>query len=114
MMFILFGLEHLTFGYHTGSFEAAVKRACDVHQILALLIAGAFGGVAWYLLKRVSTAAINASTQPRIGGLLRLWSKRVATWRPHPTSASQVPASSNLAPAMIACEAREVRGDARR
>ncbi|MDQ2760686.1 MAG: chloride channel protein [Actinomycetota bacterium] len=52
MMVILFGLEHLTYGYHSGTFLAAVKRASDIHRVLALLIAGAVGGVAWYLLRR--------------------------------------------------------------
>ena len=54
MMVILFGLEHLTYGYHAGTYLAAVKRASDIHRVLALLIAGAVGGVGWYLLRRVT------------------------------------------------------------
>jgi chloride channel protein, CIC family len=52
MMLILFSVQHLAFGYHTGSLEAAVERASDVRRLVVLLIAGAFGGVAWFLLRR--------------------------------------------------------------
>ncbi len=55
LMVILFGLEHLTFGYHTGTFEAAVKRDSSLHRVLALVIAGAVGGLAWYLLRRFTS-----------------------------------------------------------
>ena len=52
MMLILFSVQHLAFGYHTGSLEAAVERASDVRRLVVLLIAGAFGGVGWFLLRR--------------------------------------------------------------
>jgi chloride channel protein, CIC family len=52
MMVILFGVEHLAFGYHSGTLEAAVQRDGDVRRIVPLLAAGLFGGVAWYLLRR--------------------------------------------------------------
>jgi chloride channel protein, CIC family len=52
MMMILFEVEHLAFGYHSGTLEAAVRRDGDVHRIVPLLVAGLFGGVAWYLLRR--------------------------------------------------------------
>jgi H+/Cl- antiporter ClcA len=52
MMLILFTVQHVAFGYHSGSFQAAAERASDVRRIASLLIAGLFGGVAWYLLRR--------------------------------------------------------------
>lgn len=52
MMLILFNVQRVAFGYHTGSFEAAVERVSGSRRVLVLLIAGAFGGVAWYLLRR--------------------------------------------------------------
>jgi H+/Cl- antiporter ClcA len=52
MMAILFFFEHTAFGYHHGTFEAAVKRSSALRRVVVLMIAGAFGGVAWYLLRR--------------------------------------------------------------
>lgn len=54
MMLILFGVQHLAFGYHAGSLEAAVSRASDVRRLVVLLAVGAFGGTAWYLLRRLT------------------------------------------------------------
>jgi hypothetical protein len=51
MMVILFGMQHLAYGYHSGSFEAAVERAPAIRRAGMLVIAGAFGGPAWYLLR---------------------------------------------------------------
>ncbi|MHB1469113.1 MAG: chloride channel protein [Solirubrobacteraceae bacterium] len=52
MMLILFNVQHLAFGYHSGSFQAAIERDSAMRRVASLLIAGAFGGVAWYLLRR--------------------------------------------------------------
>jgi chloride channel protein, CIC family len=52
MMLILFSVQHLAFGYHAGTLAAAVSRASDLRRITVLLVAGAFGGAAWYLLRR--------------------------------------------------------------
>jgi chloride channel protein, CIC family len=55
MMIILFGFEHLAFGAHgSGGFEQAVKRASPLHRVLSLMIAGAIGGVAWFVLRRLT------------------------------------------------------------
>jgi chloride channel protein, CIC family len=55
MMLILFSVQHLAFGYHTGSLEAAVERASDVRRLVVLLSAGVFGGIAWFLLRRYTS-----------------------------------------------------------
>jgi len=51
LMVILFGMQHLAFAYHTGSLQAAVEHASKTRRVLSLVIAGAFGGVAWYLVR---------------------------------------------------------------
>jgi H+/Cl- antiporter ClcA len=51
LMWILFGVQHFAFDYHAGELQSAVEHASDVRRVLALAIAGAFGGVAWYLLR---------------------------------------------------------------
>lgn len=52
MMLVLFTVEHLAFGFSSGPLELAVVRTDDVRRLAALLTAGVFGGVAWYLLRR--------------------------------------------------------------
>ncbi len=52
LMVVLFNVQHLAFGYHTGSLEAAVERSSDLRRVVSLMVAGAIGGPAWYLLRR--------------------------------------------------------------
>ena len=52
MMYILFNVEHLAFNFHAGSFQSAVERSSGLRRVLSLVIAGAFGGVAWFVLRR--------------------------------------------------------------
>jgi CIC family chloride channel protein len=52
MMWVLFNVEHLAFDYHTISFQSAVERTSGLHRIVTLVIAGAFGGAAWFALRR--------------------------------------------------------------
>jgi chloride channel protein, CIC family len=52
MMLVLFTVQHLAFGYHTGSLEAAAERASDLRRLVVLLVAGAIGGISWFLLPR--------------------------------------------------------------
>ena len=52
LMVILFNVEHLTFGYSTGSLESGVRHVSDLRRVVPLLIAGVVGGTAWYLLRR--------------------------------------------------------------
>lgn len=52
LMALLFHVEHAAFGYHSGDLESGVKAASAMRRVTSLLIAGAFGGVAWYLLRR--------------------------------------------------------------
>jgi len=52
LMWILFGVQHMAFAYHSGELQTAVEHASKIRRVLSLLIAGVFGGVAWYLLRR--------------------------------------------------------------
>jgi len=52
MMLILFTVQHLAFGYHSGTLESGVERAPDLRRLIVLLSAGAFGGISWFLLRR--------------------------------------------------------------
>lgn len=52
LMAILFNVQYLAFGYHSGSYQAAVERATDLRRVASLLVAGVFGGVAWFLVRR--------------------------------------------------------------
>ncbi len=52
LMWILFGVQHLAFSYHSGDLQAAVERASDLRRVLSLSIAGVFGAIAWYLVRK--------------------------------------------------------------
>jgi H+/Cl- antiporter ClcA len=52
LMWLLFGVQHLAFDYHAGELQAAVERASDARRVLVLVIAGLFGAVTWYLVRR--------------------------------------------------------------
>jgi chloride channel protein, CIC family len=52
LMVLLFGVQHLAFHYHSGDLQTAVEHASDLRRVLSLSIAGVFGAVSWYLLRR--------------------------------------------------------------
>jgi H+/Cl- antiporter ClcA len=52
LMWILFGVQHLAFSYHSGELQAAVERVSDERRVLVLVMAGFIGAVAWYLIRR--------------------------------------------------------------
>ena len=52
LMWLLFGVQHLAFNYHSGELQAAVARVSGERRIIVLVIAGLFGAVAWYLIGR--------------------------------------------------------------
>jgi chloride channel protein, CIC family len=51
LMAILYAVQHLAFDYHSGAMLGAIERLDDVRRLIPLLIAGALGGPAWYLLR---------------------------------------------------------------
>lgn len=52
LMVILFGFQHLAFGYHGVDFQARVANSSAARRVISLVIAGAIGGPAWYLLRK--------------------------------------------------------------
>jgi CIC family chloride channel protein len=54
MMFVLFSVEHLVYGHATTSFEYAVAHSGTLRRVVALTVAGAVGGGAWYALRRAT------------------------------------------------------------
>jgi len=54
LMALLFEVQRLAFGYHAGSYLAAVERSSDTRRLVTLVLAGVIGGVAWFALSRVS------------------------------------------------------------
>jgi CIC family chloride channel protein len=52
MMAILFNVQYAAFGYHEGSLQYGVEHAPPARRVASLLIAGVFGGMAWFLLRR--------------------------------------------------------------
>lgn len=52
LMALLFHVEHAAFGYRRGDFQSGVEAASALRRVTSLLLAGVFGGAAWYLLRR--------------------------------------------------------------
>lgn len=52
LMLVLRTAQHLAFGYHAGTLEAAVARSSDTRRLAVLAAAGVLGGLAWFLLRR--------------------------------------------------------------
>jgi chloride channel protein, CIC family len=52
MMVILLNVQYAAFGYHSGTLEHAVEQASAARRVASLLVAGVFGGVAWFALRR--------------------------------------------------------------
>ena len=52
MMALLFNVQYTAFGYHEGTLQYGVEHAPAARRIASLLIAGVFGGVTWFLLRR--------------------------------------------------------------
>lgn len=54
LMFVLFSVSHLVFGHADTGFEFAVVHSAAGRRVAALVVAGAVGGAAWFLLRRVT------------------------------------------------------------
>lgn len=52
LMWLLYAAEHLAFGFDSGTFESGAEHASPIRRIVSLAMAGVFGAVAWFLLRR--------------------------------------------------------------
>lgn len=52
LMWILYSVQHVAFGYHSGELTAAVERASDLRRVLSLTVAGVVGAGCWYTIRR--------------------------------------------------------------
>lgn len=52
LMWLLSLVERLAFNYRSGSYQAAVAAVSGERRILSLVVAGIFGAVSWYLIRR--------------------------------------------------------------
>jgi chloride channel protein, CIC family len=52
MMALLFNVQYAAFGYREGTLQYGIEHAPALRRIVSLLIAGVFGGVAWFFLRR--------------------------------------------------------------
>lgn len=65
MMLVLFTVEHGAFGVSAegGGFSEAVAQLSGWRRVTPLLIAGAFGGLAWYVLRRFTPGKTAAADE---------------------------------------------------
>jgi chloride channel protein, CIC family len=52
LMWILALAERVAFNYHSGSYQGAVAAVSGLRRVLSLVVAGVFGAVSWYLIRR--------------------------------------------------------------
>lgn len=52
LMWVLFGMQHLAFGDHNDQLVAAVERSSNLRRVLSLTVAGVFGAIAWFLVRK--------------------------------------------------------------
>ncbi len=52
LMWILALAERVAFNYRSGSYQAAVAAVSGERRIVSLVVAGVFGAVSWYLIRR--------------------------------------------------------------
>jgi CIC family chloride channel protein len=54
MMYVLFHVEHLAFGYHRGPLEVAVAHDSDLRRLAVLMVGGTVTGVLWYIIRHLT------------------------------------------------------------
>jgi H+/Cl- antiporter ClcA len=55
MMYVLFSVQDLTYGHAGTTFQYAVVHTAESRRFVALVVAGAVGGLAWFVLRRVTS-----------------------------------------------------------
>jgi H+/Cl- antiporter ClcA len=55
LMMLLVAVEHLAFGYSSGTFAEGVAQASSQRRMIALAVGGVIAGVGWFLLRRYTS-----------------------------------------------------------
>ena len=79
MMALLTTVEHLGFGYDTGSFQSGVEQASGPRRAAALGVAGVIGGVGWYLLRRFTAGQRAEADEAAWFGTELSWPRSLGT-----------------------------------
>jgi H+/Cl- antiporter ClcA len=79
MMALLTTVEHIGFGYDSGSFQSGVEQASGVRRAVALLVAGVIGGVGWYLLRRFTKGQRAEADEAAWSGAALSWPRSLGT-----------------------------------
>ena len=64
---LLHAVQHLAFGYETGTFAVGVANAPAWRRVAALAVCGVVAGVGWYLLRRFQPAPVRVRVAVRAG-----------------------------------------------
>jgi chloride channel protein, CIC family len=79
MMALLTAVEHIGFGYDSGSFQSGVEQASGVRRAVALLVAGVIGGVGWHLLRRFTAGQRAEADEAAWFGADLSWQRSLGT-----------------------------------
>lgn len=80
LMVVLFGMEHLVFGTGPGDFQSHVEASSYSRRVISLMVAGAFGGPAWYLLRKYTKGEKSEVDEVIWAGDAKLsWRRSLAT-----------------------------------
>jgi H+/Cl- antiporter ClcA len=79
MMALLTTVEHIGFGYDSGSFQSGVEQASGARRAVALLVAGVVGGVGWYLLRRFTKGQRAEADEAAWSGAALSWPRSLGT-----------------------------------
>ena len=79
MMALLTTVEHIGFGYDSGSFASGVEQASGLRRVVALLVAGVIGGLGWYLLRRCTKGQRAEADEAAWFGSALSWPRSLGT-----------------------------------
>ncbi len=79
MMALLTTVEHIGFGYDSGSFQSGVEQASGLRRAAALLVAGVIGGLGWYLLRRFTAGQRAEADEAAWFGSALSWPRSLGT-----------------------------------
>lgn len=79
LMALLITVEHIGFGYDSGSFQSGVEQASGARRAVALGVAGVIGGVGWYLLRRCTAGQRAEADEAAWFGTELSWPRSLGT-----------------------------------